>query len=72
MCEKCEEAIRIQEELSAKYGKMTVEALLRMEPEDHLKRGRMVKILAACPKTPEFLGREGAYHLAVLTDMKNQ
>jgi hypothetical protein len=76
MCLACKEAMDIQEELYTKYGDITVERLLEIARSEDamdyfLKSNRMQKILAACPKTPEFLGKEGAYRLASLTNMKD-
>jgi hypothetical protein len=79
MCLDCKEAIDIMNEITAEYGKITPERLLTMfnlypmESFEYFKKSHSVdKILAACPKTPEFLGKEGAYNLAVLTNMKEQ
>lgn len=70
MCGECDEAMKIAELLSAKYGKITPVKMLGFELEDSAMVGRMYEILGNCPKTPEWLGKQGAYRLAVLTKMK--
>ena len=75
MCEECSEAMDIAREIQAKDGRVTPEKHWKILNsteglEYTMKVGRMCEILSECQRTPEFLGKEGTYHLAVLTNMR--